>query len=61
MAQDAEGSSAAERTVIGLLPVRVTCGPGLRAAELSWGCRRAALSAGRVCMDGALVAASAGW
>jgi hypothetical protein len=29
-------SRVAERTVIGALSVRVTRGPGLRAAELSW-------------------------
>ena len=40
MAEEAAQSRIAERTVIGVLPVRVTRGPELRAAELSWGCER---------------------
>jgi len=34
---DAGWSMVAERTVIGALPARVTRGPTVRAAELSWG------------------------
>jgi hypothetical protein len=59
-AEEATQSRIAERTVISVLPARVTRGPQHQASELSWGCRRAARPAGGFCMEGALSAAACG-